>query len=171
MLPGAAPHGSFPLIVQDNLVEREADHFAASLLMPEARLFNLLPRKWFNPMCIPKISETFQVSLVAAMLRYIAVGKHPVMMICCREGRIIWYRQSKHFPYRWLKAAINDPVPENTAAGDYYYKNLKHDTITTLVKASRWFKNPDDPLWCDEVNERCFYTDSVKQVISVVWEG
>jgi Zn-dependent peptidase ImmA (M78 family) len=169
-LPGVNSHSSFPLVNQDLFIEREADHFASCLLMPASRIQKDVYRKKFGPTLINEIGAKYNVSVTAVLLRFIALGNHPIMVVCSRNGMISWHRESFDFPFTYPLYGHKGQVPENTSAGEYFYQKIKNSNKAETVFASDWFSlnNYTDRL--RKMFEYCYYFDSINQVISVIWE-
>jgi len=77
--------------------EREANEFAAALLLPEA---------FFAPRCKSRepslefaadLAHIFNVSLTATILRYLQFTEQPCAVVFAKDGYIKWFRSSKPF--------------------------------------------------------------------------
>lgn len=167
--PGVAPHGSVSF-VSDLLIEREADLFASCLLMPETRIRRDVYRQKFSFSLIDMLSNKYKVSITAALLRFISLGNHPIMVVCSRKGKIEWVRFNEDFPFYRILSSFNNELPVNTCASEYFRENTRY-IRTEKVFAGDWFllQNPADrrrPFY-----EHCIYMDRFNQVISVLWEA
>jgi hypothetical protein len=116
-----------------------------------------------------EVSSYFNVSRLAAFLKYTSLGSYPVMIIFMENGIVKWKKCSGDFPFQFLP--LNSAVPAYTVAGDYFYHgNLESDP--EKVDAIEWF--PEDyqikykkdwKLWeqCYRVSEQglvsCLWTD------------
>ncbi len=169
MRPDVKPHGSL-ILSSDLKIEREADLFAACLLMPEKRIKADIFRKKFNFVLIDLISKKYQVSITAAILRFIALGNHPVMLVCSRNNKVVWRRFTDDFPFYTILPTPGDTVPVNTAAGEYFQGHRKY-TQTQTVFAEDWFLLNQSRDRGRKFSEHCIYYEPLKQVISVLWEG
>lgn len=170
LMTGAAkPHCSFPLVSRDLLVEREADHFAACLLMPENRIRRDVFKRKFNAALLTEISAKYNVSITAALLRLVALGNHPIMVVCSRSGMVKWSSHSYDFPFTYLQNGYKGRVPENTSAGEYFSDHVKY-TTTETVMAGDWFSLHYEADEIRKFYEHCFYFEAMKQVVSVIWE-
>jgi hypothetical protein len=90
LMKGGQPHGSKNEFTADPNVEREADAFAAGLLMPE-RLF--APRVNEDPLTLARVEELaadFETSLVSTAIRAILVSHFPCAVIGVRDGWVAW---------------------------------------------------------------------------------
>jgi Zn-dependent peptidase ImmA (M78 family) len=163
-----APHGSISF-VSDLRIEREADLFASCLLMPEKRIRKDVYRQKFNFALIDMISKKYQVSITAALLRFIALGNHPIMVVCSRNGKVLWTRFNSDFPFYQLYSAADKQLPENTCASEYFRDKTKY-TRTETVFADDWFVLQNSADRRRPFFEHCIYMERLNQVVSVLWE-
>lgn len=93
------PHDSFSEFTSGTLVETEADHFSAGLLMP-ARLM----RRFVNRTNFPQFGDIravcreFEVSLTGLLARWTQLSDFPTATIATRDGRI---------EFGWVSEAFN----------------------------------------------------------------
>lgn len=104
------------------IIEREADEFAANLLMPLSQFKFDFQNKQFSGELIKEVAAKYQVSFSACAIRYMKLNSIPIMLVFSQKGRVKWQLQSKDFPFYRLKYGT-DKVPENTVMGDYFYKD------------------------------------------------
>lgn len=81
----------------DVALEREANEFAAALLMPER--FFVPPCRGREPSLslIGELADTFNTSLTATAIRYARLSDEPVVVILSEEGHIRWFRGSHQY--------------------------------------------------------------------------
>ncbi len=94
---GGSPHGSQTEFVSDNLSEREADAFAAGLLMPKFLaddVVNAGPPEFKD---VQEAKDLFEVSLTSMMLRWVQLSNFPCAMCSVRDGSIEWGLTSDAF--------------------------------------------------------------------------
>lgn len=87
---GGRPHGSVTEFVSDNNSEREADAFAAGLLMPAFLADNVINQGPPTLGSVKKARDLFEVSLTSMMVRAVQISDYPCAMCSVREGRIEW---------------------------------------------------------------------------------
>ena len=90
LMKGGGAHGSSTDFLADTLVEREADCFAAGLLMPD---YLLRHRVNEDPPCFgaaKAMADLFQVSLTSMLVRWIQLADFPCALACMRQGKIEW---------------------------------------------------------------------------------
>lgn len=167
------PHGSVSFL--NNLpawqIEREADAFASSLLMPSQSLRNFIKDKPFSFQVIEAISNKYKVSKSAAALRFSVIGNYPIMIVYAVDGSIKWVSRSEQFPFWRLRYGNGrgDKVPEYTVMGTYFYDKdnsdcrkaetvYAADCFDTLTEADN---NREFLEWCIEHGN---------SALSVFWE-
>lgn len=150
-----------------NSVEQEADFFACSLLMPEARFRADCYGQPISKELIQRLSKIYQTSITATLLRYVHIGNYPLMVICSQDSRILWHWKSDDFAYSYLKS-MSGKVPRYTVTGEYYYGRKKYSS-SEQVFVEEWFTYVDvQPNTCS-LMEECFYFDTLKMVLTMIW--
>lgn len=117
--------------------EREANCFAAELLMPTELMLSSCRGQKFSRDLLTELADRFSTSLTATAYKYQDLNLHPIAIILCQNRKIEKYYKPNDFPFTYLPPYGFD-VPVDTVAGDFFYKGLKsHDT--EVVYASEWF--------------------------------
>jgi hypothetical protein len=93
-----------------------------------------------------------------------------MMVVCSRNGSIAWHRETEDFPFTYPLYGHKGRVPENISAGEYFYENKKNQTRAEVVFAGEWFNVRYKSYLDRKLFEYCYYFDSIKQVVSVIWE-
>jgi len=75
------PHGSLTSLNKHDSIELEADYFAGCLLMPFKKIYYFDQVKKFSLDKIKAIAESFNVSLLAATIRYCQTCSHELMIV------------------------------------------------------------------------------------------
>lgn len=83
---------------EENL-EREANEFAAELLMPLERVEDTARGALPSLNVVEKIAREFAVSLSAAAWRYCEVTSEPCAIVWSMDGAVQWAKRSDCFPY------------------------------------------------------------------------
>lgn len=166
------PHGSINYLLDNDSwkIEREADDYASSLLMPSSSFKSFVQNRAFSFHLIMDIAEQFHVSIAAAALKFVSIGNYPIMVIYGIKGKLRWAARSQDFPFLRLRygSSRGDKLPENSVMGDYFYHDIDNGKSEEEVRAGDCFdtQSKDD-------NERCFiewcipYKD---KALSVFWE-
>ena len=147
--------------------ETQANEFASELLMPSDSFSSQVNKKKLNIALMQVVSSYFNVSILAAFIKYIPLGSYPVMIIFIENGQVKWKKYSKDFPFQFLP--LHSAVPVYTVAGDYFHHgNLELEP--EKIDAIEWF--PEDyqiqykkdwKLW-----EQC-YQVSENGIVSCLW--
>lgn len=121
------PHGSINFLLDNNSwkIEREADRFASSLLMPDDVFKTFIKGKKFDFQLLQDLANVFNVSLSSAALRFVEIGNYPIMVVYGVDGKIRWVRRSEDFPFWRLRYGSEKGcrIPDDTVIGEYFYKN------------------------------------------------
>lgn len=161
------PHGSIHVAGQKELIEIEADYFAGCLLMPDYRFRKPSNRVKFSLATILNLSEEFQTSVLATVLRFAEIGTHSIMAVVSENNIIKWYAISDDFP-RWaFKFKVGNQLPPSTVAGEFFIKRDSKYTGVEDVDPEDWFY----PTWLQKtkMHEQCYYSNAYGYVISIIW--
>ena len=161
------PHPSLTNKAQYFSIEREADYFAACLLMPEERFHKDIGNKKFGIKVIDYLRSEYKISRTACALRFADIGNYPLLIVYAENNIIRWSYSSEDFPFKWM---INDKiVPRNTVMGDYFNNNHIAEVFRTeQVWAIDCFKYVKD-----EDRQRKFYEHCIthkNSALSLFWE-
>lgn len=130
--------------------EREADEYAAHLLMPSA-LFNPRVKTLGNPGFreLDELSGTFETSLLATSMRLANIDTLPVILACYSQQGLRWNKPAAHIPRRWwLRSNLDDD--------SFAYELLttgRRPSSARKQPAEVWFENSDAEQY--EVTEDC----------------
>lgn len=162
------PHASQHELNRRDLIEEEADYFAGSLLMPENRFRIQSSRKMFSLDTITELSDSFQASILATVLRFTEIGTHEMMAVVSENNRVKWYSRHKDFPQWAFKFKVGQAIPPTTVAGEFFTKKDSRYTGIEDVSPDDWFY-PKDARGRRTMHEQCYYCDSYGYVISLLW--
>lgn len=141
-------HSSHAGFGSDDEVEREADYFAACLLMPKQQCRALINARQDGMVAVVHLAEQCKTSLTAAALRYAEIGGLPVGTVQCFAGKVEFcasYPLLKHVG--WARALPrNHKVPAESAT-----RRMSEDQEAILscgedsdtCDASDWFPGAD----------------------------
>lgn len=144
----------------DRVLEKEADAFAAHLLMP-TRIFKPAIVQFAQPTFqqLTDVATAFEASLMSAALRFAAINTAPVIVACYSKNGKRWAFPAADVPYRWF---LKQQLDEDT----YTY-----DLLTTGKECDRLRKQPAD-VWFDnsdaeryEVYEQCISSGNTALVL------
>lgn len=130
--------------------EREADEYAAHLLMPSA-LFNPMVKSAGSPGFreLDDISGKFETSLLATTMRLANIDTLPVIVACYSQQGLKWQKPALHVPRRWW---LRNTLDEDSFAYELL-KNGKRPSSLRKQPAEVWFENSDADRF--EVLEDC----------------
>ena len=164
------PHGSITELSKKDLIELEADYFASSLLMPEAKFRNQSAGKTFSLDTIVNLSDLFQSSVVSTVIRFSEVGTHEITAVFSRNNIVEWYAQSKDFPQWPFRFKVHGTLPPTTVAGEFFTKKDSKYTGIEKVNADDWFYPFKNDQRADrQMREQCYYSESYDYVVSLLW--
>lgn len=134
----------------ERALEKEADNFAAHLLMPRP-LFCPAVASLGKPTFqqLTRVAGDFETSVMATTLRLANINTQPVIVLCyARDGRR-WAVPARDIPKRWF---LNDKLDEDSFTYDllHYGKECRG---LSKQPADVWFKNDDAGKY--EVQEQC----------------
>ena len=95
-----------------NTCEREADGYAAALLMPRFMLVPSLAEASVSVALIERVAELFDVSLMAAVLRLSVVHPGRFAFIAEEPDGRRWFRRSSGLPKGW-RVRLDVPYVRN----------------------------------------------------------
>ena len=84
---------------------------------------------------VTKISDYFNVSRLAVLLRYVEIGAYPLMIAYCKNGILEWFERNEEFPHKAFRTKVGKELPINSTVGEYFrvgdYINFKF--ITSIL--------------------------------------
>lgn len=86
-----------------NSEEREADEYAADLLMPEFMFKPMalsIKRPDFDT--LKSLSDIYNTSLTATAIRLVTTNAWPVILVCHNTNGRAWYRTARDVPAKWI---------------------------------------------------------------------
>lgn len=117
--------------------ERDADRFAANLLMPWF-LFKPIAQSLAHAdfKAISELSRRFHTSFVATAIRFVESNVMPTMIVCHDQQKRQWFNRSKDIPERWFP---KDTVDPDSFAFDILYGGAERNSRQQKVSAASWF--------------------------------
>jgi Zn-dependent peptidase ImmA (M78 family) len=114
---GNLRHESASAYSSDDPYEREADAFAAALLMPEGLFKALCGRIAPGFKAIESLAEKCVTSLTATAIRYAVLSDDPIAVVCSKDNRVQFAFMSDPLKQRrdltWIKK--DSGIPDGTA--------------------------------------------------------
>lgn len=164
------PHASFHNINQKNLMELEADYFASVLLMPKIKFRDVSGGKPFSFETIFRLSETFQTSIIATLIRFSKIGTHEIFAVISQDNIAKWFLRSDDFPKWPFKFKVGGLLPRTTVASEFFTTlDSKYTSIQELSSEDWFYPFVNDHRAERTLYEQCFYSDNYSYVISLLW--
>lgn len=135
-------HGSRAGFVSEKPLEREADLFAASLLMPRDMFLGAVRRR--TSICslgdlAALADRTFLTSLTSTAVRYAQMDVEPCCVVLSRAGRVVFAYHSDEFHGLGLGRLVKgSPVPPASVAGRLLLTPAR-DSADGEVDSAVWF--------------------------------
>lgn len=149
--------------------EREANSFAAELLMYKPWFSDFINNKIFEFNLLIEIANHFKVTLLAAALRYAEEGTEPIAVILSKNGRIKWFFINRYFPLKSINQI--EPVKKETMAYKVMINKCNYDD-KIAIEAYYWFDYSSLPKW--KINmwlyEYSYYYHYYDIVLTILWE-
>ena len=151
--------------------EMEANEFASEFLMPSEVFYNECERKRFGPEVIEHLSNRFNVSKTAAILKFVNRGNHPVVIVYCKDNKMKWWKSSPGFRY-FLEFEKDKTPPSGSVAYELFTTNKIYsgDELKQDIWKSDWLRMRNDDEPDSRFFEYCLFVKSFNYSISVIWE-
>lgn len=137
-------------LAANKVVEREADTFAAHLLLP-GPMFIPAIRQIGRPSFaeLQVLSNEYEASLLATSLRLVNVNALPLIFACYGRQGLKWFLASEDVPRRWF---LKNQLDADSFAYDLVNSGTPCKRLSKQ-SAETWFENPDAEDF--EVFEHC----------------
>ncbi len=131
---------SVNLAAADRTKEREADHYAAHLLMP-GHLFKPRIKEIKTPSLndLALLAADFDCGLLSAAIRLIDVNTVPAILTSYDDSGLRWFLRTPDVPRRWY---LKQELDEDSFAYDLLISG-KQETGLRKSGADAWFTNAD----------------------------
>jgi hypothetical protein len=141
---GGRKHGSRGEFSTNNIVEKEADSFAAAMLMPSFIFSEHVNEAELSLDRIDEIAGIFKTSLVSTALRAVSLSDFPSAVVAIRKGVVSWVSRSDSL----IKAGFYPPsrgaFTSSTARQQWQaFHGGIADRHTAPAYARHWFKTFD----------------------------
>lgn len=126
---------SFSEWLQKGPQEKEANQFAAELLMPKKSLLAQTQSHTFSTELIKCLADHFQTSLTATAYRLVEQGPYPMGLVYSTANQVRWSQFHPNFPLRWIVSKTETP-PKSAARQWFQTRNLIKPKV---LRAEEWF--------------------------------
>jgi len=167
---GKGRHQSDTGFTSEDRYEREADTFAAGLLMPERLFTARCLRSRPGLTAIEALAESCGTSLTATAIRYARLSDEPVTVVCSKDDRVQFAFMSQTLKNRrdltWIKK--NTGLPEGTATARF------NRDQSNVAKARRVASSSTMEIWFDgggdvELTEEVIGLGAYGRTLTVLW--
>lgn len=163
------PHASYNNLNHSTLIELEADYFASCLLMPMSKFRDFCSRKPFSFDLISSISDSFQTSLVASILRFIEIGSREFMVVVSKNGLVRWFSKSNDFPGFAFRFKVGQNLPQGTISARYFTNPIvPFQSPIEDVDPESWFYINDNRA-NNTMYEQCYFSDINDYLVTLIW--
>jgi hypothetical protein len=149
---------------RSNTKEREADDFAAELLIPTVVVKANLARRTPSLSTIEAVANECAASLSASAWKYCDLTSEQCAIVWSEQGKVSWSRRSLEFPFFIRK---DQPI-ENASYASNCFKGEKVPSAPEPVPASAWI----DSLNLKEgsvIHEESRSLPSYDSVLTLLW--
>ena len=168
LLVAGKSHNSTPGFICDNVLEVEADEFAAALLIPGAHIEQRLRRRSFMTLAeILKTGDDWQSSARSAAIRYVRYTGEACAMVVSKQGKLTKYipsDEAEGLGYRFTGMKV---VPDGSAAHRLNNDNTKKGVEESHSTTKRWFPFLRDEHDLHEESFRLGETGYVLTLLSI----
>jgi hypothetical protein len=133
--------------------------------MPEALFKDSCARRKFSFTLIQELSNIFQVSIMAVILRFIEVGSREFLVVISKNNVIRWYAKSHDFQKVSFKFKINSILPKGSISA-LFKSNSDLLTEIEIMDTDVWFINR---YYSDTIYEQCYYSEINDYLITLIW--
>ena len=137
-------HQSESGFTSDDKYEREADSFAASLLMPKLLFKAACGRSGYGLSAIENMAGLCVTSLTATAIRYAKLSDDPVAVICSKGNRVEFAFMSKPLQdlrgLTWIRKGSGLPAGTATASFNKDEENIRNGKrVVSASTLDTWF--------------------------------
>lgn len=143
-------HNSISGFISDKKLEKEADEFAANLLIPQEFLRKLtLKRKFLTLKDLLEIANELQVSATAMVLRYVKTTSDRCAIILSQDGIPKLYWPSEEMGYLGFEWRGRRDIPQNSATAQANQNQGSGEIYERAFDSSYWFstRKKECDLW------------------------
>lgn len=146
--------------------EREANAFAAELLMHKPWFGEFIRNKEIQLDLIEEIATKFNVTLTAAAMRYARIGQFPIAVVLSKNRKIISFFINEYFPYKKLRKSLSKECDANKII---IHNNIRLDK--SLIEAYYWFE--DEKLKYEKsptiLWEQSIFLKNYDTILTILW--
>lgn len=153
-------HRSKPEYSSFDEIEKEADKFAINFLAPKNGFISRISKLDFSISTIEHLSEHYQISQYATVLRFLELTDLSVALIVCNGKGIIEYERRSASLYSSLyhSSIKNNKVSRSSLVNDFINNHTEYFTMESTL--NEWYPNlPPIEIPCNESIIKLEYSD------------
>jgi hypothetical protein len=163
-------HQSESGFTSDNKYEREADSFAASLLMPKMLFRTACGESGEGLTAIENLADLCVTSLTATAIRYAKLCDDPVAVVCSNGNRVEFAFMSKPLQdlrgLTWIRKSSGLPAGTATATFNKDEENVRNrKRVVSTSTLDTWFDGGSTA----ELNEEIVGLGEYGKTLTVLW--
>lgn len=144
LLQGQKPHSSKSEFTSDVMMEREADAFAAGLLMPSRLMRPIVNEADLTDEAVIDLASRFQASLVSAAIRAVQLSDFASAVVGIRDGNIAWSFQAPCLVEGGCYPPARGPIRSPTAQKKWGAFTVgEADRSNAQACVGEWFRTYD----------------------------
>jgi hypothetical protein len=147
--------------------EREANEFAAALLLPQRFFASLCKGRDPSLDLIADLADTFGVSLTATALRYLRFCDETCAVVFSQDGHIKWFRGSEEFENLGVFIDVHSKLDPSSLAAAFFQSHTIQD-VPKRVDVSTWFE-PGQYRGDASILEQSWAMPSYNAVLTLLW--
>lgn len=147
-------HNSEENLRSSNLIEKQADMFAASLLIPSKYIKSNMGRRGFLTLDnLRTMAHTCQSSLQATVFRYTQFTSEPHLSVVSEDGKIIYHFASQEARAIGFGFLNKVPIPSSSSAVAALQRK-DNEIVESSISSNEWFPNSrrSTELWEESIN-------------------
>ncbi len=146
-------------------IEREANQFAAELLMPRRLFRRMIGDRDPTFSLVAEIAgeDHFEVSLTSAAIKLVKLTREPCALVCSENGRVVWWMKSPGANF-FLTTGKGDPTPRDSLAFRVRDGEMPNSDAIE-VPSHAWLGDSHSA----DVYETTLLIPSQGRVLSLVW--
>jgi hypothetical protein len=142
--------------------EREANAFAAELLMPATAILQLVDRREPSLALVDQIADACRTSLTASAYRFVGLTPHAVALVWSRANQMVWAKRSEEFG-GWLR--LREQMDPRTLAFDLF-RGARVPEGAHEVPADAWLERAAPGA---SLLEESRFLPSYEAVLTMLW--
>jgi len=143
--------------------EKEANEFAAALLMPREAFQADINSSSLNKELIKEVADKFGTSLTSACIHYTKYGNQPCYLIYSQNGTIQWVCKSEDIYWGYIEKG--DRPPSGSSPRRFFEDSDK--TGRDICSVYDWFTDYQEEEF--SLYEESMYSESYSSVLTFLW--